>query len=176
MLRTHRAGKGPGGCGGWGLGSRNRRGPGMPPPLVLEGRGPHLGAPQASWARIGGQTPSSPLLLLPSGVWEGPSRLPLLISPASLLCQLPWWSLLNSQADALPSKHPTRVSNRLLLSLSSQSPSRLPLLIFPASGAQILSGFHFSSPLSPPTSYRFTLGFFPSPCVSESPTSGQQVP
>ena len=33
-----------------------------------------------------GQTPSSPLLLLQSAVWEGPSHLPLLFSPASLLC------------------------------------------------------------------------------------------
>ena len=40
------------------------------------------------------QTPSSPLLLLQSGVWEDPSCLPLLISPASLLClqdQCSWW-------------------------------------------------------------------------------------
>ena len=32
ILRTHKAGKGPGGCGAWGLGSRNRRGPGVPFP------------------------------------------------------------------------------------------------------------------------------------------------
>ena len=38
--------------------------------------------PGLEWA---GQMPSSPLLLLRSGVWEGPSLLPLLISPASLL-------------------------------------------------------------------------------------------
>ena len=37
-----------------GLGSRNRRAPGVPPLLVPEGRGPHLGAQQASWARVGG--------------------------------------------------------------------------------------------------------------------------
>ena len=33
-----------------------------------------------------GQMPSSPLLLLWSGVWEGPSHLPFLISLSSLLC------------------------------------------------------------------------------------------
>ena len=27
MFRTHRAGKGPGGCGGWGLGSMEQKGP-----------------------------------------------------------------------------------------------------------------------------------------------------
>ena len=39
--------------------------------------------PGLEWA---GQMPSSPLLLLPSGVWEGPSCLPHLISLASLRC------------------------------------------------------------------------------------------
>ena len=84
MLRTHRAGRGAGGCAGWGLVSRNGRGPGVPPTPELRGRGPHLGAQQASWARVGGavailSSPAPP-------VWEGPSRLPLLISLASLLC------------------------------------------------------------------------------------------
>ena len=83
MLRTHRAGKGPGGCGGWGLGSRNRRGPVVPPTPGLRGQG-HLTwepsrLPGLKWV---GLTPSSPLLLLP----EGPSRLPLLISLTSVLC------------------------------------------------------------------------------------------
>ena len=147
MLKTHRAGKGPGDCvGGLGLRLKEQKGPRRaPPPLVSEGMGLHLGAQQASWARVGGanaliscpapplwglggafppaspdllglppmsprpmqlaggdlegrgpawelsrfpvpkwvgQTPSTPLLLL----LQGPSRLPLLISPASLLC------------------------------------------------------------------------------------------
>ena len=47
MLRTHRAGKGPGGCGGWPLGSRNRRGPGMPPTPGLRGQGTSPGSPLA---------------------------------------------------------------------------------------------------------------------------------
>ena len=45
---------------------------------------PHLGAQQASWARVG---EANALLSSPAPlVWEGPRRLPLLISPASLLC------------------------------------------------------------------------------------------
>ena len=55
-----------------------------PPPLVSEGRGPHLGVEEAFWARVGRE---NALLSSPAPpVWEGPSRLPLLISPASLLC------------------------------------------------------------------------------------------
>ena len=79
MLRTHRAGKGLVGCGGWGLGSRNRRGPDVSPTLVSEGGGPHLGAQQASWARVGGANAlhSSPAPPVP----QGPSHLPLLFSP-----------------------------------------------------------------------------------------------
>ena len=55
-----------------------------PLPLVSEGRGPHLGAQQASWARVGraNALPSSPAPL----AWEGPSSLPLLVSLTSLLC------------------------------------------------------------------------------------------
>ena len=91
MLRTYRAGKGPGGYGGWGLGSRNRRGPGM----LKEQKGPRHAqrAGDLTWepSRLPGlkwvgQMPSSPLLHLRSGIWEGPSHLPLLISLASLLC------------------------------------------------------------------------------------------
>ena len=85
--QDHRAGKGPGGCEGWGLGSRNRRGPGVPPTLVSEGRRPHLGTHQASWAQVvravtlcsspasprGPLPPASPdfpgLSPMPSGSW-----------------------------------------------------------------------------------------------------------
>ena len=62
------------------------------------------------------------------------------------------------------------------LLLFPESPSHLPLLISPASGVPILSGLHFSSPFSPPTSYRFTLGFLTSPWLSEFLTSGLQAP
>ena len=77
MLRTHRAGKGPGGCGGWGLGSRNRRGP-VVPPHPWSQRAEDLTwepswLPMPHWA---GQMPAAPLLLP-----EGTSRLPLLFSP-----------------------------------------------------------------------------------------------
>ena len=55
-----------------------------PPPLVSEDRGPHLGAQQASWAQV--DRVNAILFSLAPSVWEGPSCLPLLISPASLLC------------------------------------------------------------------------------------------
>ena len=58
--------------------------------------------------------------------------------------------------------------------LLPEGPSHVPFLISPASGVLILSGLHFSSPLSPPTSYQFTWGFLPSPWALESSTSGRQ--
>ena len=68
----------PQGWGLWGVGLRltEQRGPGVPPHPGLRGQGCHLGAQQASWARVGGANTlcSFPLLL------EGPSRQPLLIS------------------------------------------------------------------------------------------------
>ena len=55
-----------------------------PLPLVSVGRGPQLGAQQASGARVG---QANPLLSSPAPpVPDGPSSLPLLISLASLLC------------------------------------------------------------------------------------------
>ena len=208
--------------------------------LVSEGRGPHLGAQQASWARVGRANAlrSSPA---PS-VWKGPSRLPLLISPVSLLCPQgptwpggdfggqgvslgaqqplcsrvgmaialrsspapPGWPLPPASPDlpSLPVMPPgpswpgwgfgeagtslgaqqaprpewARRSPSAPLLLFLESPSRLPLLIYPPSGVPILSGLHFSSPLSPPTSYRFTLAFLRSPWASESSTSSWQAP
>ena len=102
----------------------------FPAPLVSEVRGPHLGAQQASWARVGG---ADALLSSPAPpVWEGPSRLPLLISLAS--------------------------------------------------GAPILSGLRFSSPLSPATSYQLTLGFLcllggqsPPPAAGRCPRCGETL-
>ena len=77
MLRTHRAGKGPGGV--WGVGAQaqlNRRGPGMP--LVSEVGGPCMGAQQASWARVGR---ANALCYSPTPlVLEGPSHLPVVFS------------------------------------------------------------------------------------------------
>ena len=61
MLRTHRAGKGPGGCVGWGLGSRKRGGSGMPPTPVLRGRGTSPWSP-AGFLGSSGQGKCPPLL------------------------------------------------------------------------------------------------------------------
>ena len=60
----------------------------MPPTLVSEGS-PEGFLGSSGWGKL----PSSPLLLLQSGVWEGLSHLPLLISLASLLCPQDPWSL-----------------------------------------------------------------------------------
>ena len=67
--------KGPGGCGAWGLGSRNRRGPGMPSTPGLRGRGTSPGSPagflgSSGWGK-------HPLLLSCSSGLGGP------LSPAS---------------------------------------------------------------------------------------------
>ena len=85
MLRTDRAGKGPGDCV-WGVGFRLNRTEGTqvcPPHLVsIRGQGTSPGSPADFLGSSGqGQTPSSPASLVP----EGPSCLPLLISLASLL-------------------------------------------------------------------------------------------
>ena len=65
-----------------GLRLEEQKGPRHARPLFSDGMAPHLGAQQASWAQVDGAnallSPSAPL------IWEGPSRLPLLISPASL--------------------------------------------------------------------------------------------
>ena len=61
MLRTHRAGIGPGDCQGWSLGSRNRRGPGMPPTPGLRGLGTSPGRP-ALFLGLSGWDNHPPLL------------------------------------------------------------------------------------------------------------------
>ena len=48
MLRTHRAGKGPGGSGGLGLRLKEEKGPGMPPSPGLRGQGTSPGSPEGS--------------------------------------------------------------------------------------------------------------------------------
>ena len=122
-----------------------------PPPLVSEGRGPHLGAQQASWASVG---EAIALLSCPAPpVWEGPSYVPLLISLASLLCPQDPRSLDGTLgvgnglgAQQAPWPKWARRSPSASLPLFPESPSRLPLLISPALGVPILSGLHFSSP------------------------------
>ena len=52
-----------------------------PPPLVSEGRGPHLGAQQASWARVGGantfiSSPAPPVCSLGGPLPPAPPILP----------------------------------------------------------------------------------------------------
>ena len=126
-MKVYKKKKRPWGLWGVGLRLKEQKGPrGAPQPLSQRAGDLTWEASRLPGLECVGQTPSSTLLLLWSGVWEGPSCLPFLISPAS--------------------------------------------------GALILPGLHFSSPLSLPTSYWFTLGFFPSPWASESPTSSQQVP
>ena len=73
--------KRPWGLCGVGLRLKEQKGPSLKRAGDLTWEPSRL--PGLEWV---GQMPSSPLLLLRSGVWEGPSRLPLLISPASLLC------------------------------------------------------------------------------------------
>ena len=183
MLRTHRTGKGPGGCGGWGLGSRKRRGPGVPSPLVSEGRGPHPGAQQAPRVWVGGafalhSSAVPPREPLPPASPVLPGHPPMPPGPTQPGWGSGGWYQLGSSAGS-----PVRVGQAIALCSSPtlpgeslpESPSHLPLLISPASGAQILSGLHFSSPLSPPVSCQFNVGFLPSPWGSESPTSSQQA-
>ena len=142
--------------------------------------------PEPEWA---GQSPSAPLLLLP----EGPSHLPLLISPASLLCLQDPCSLdgaleggywLGSSAGS-----PAQVGQVITLHSSPALPGesvpphpRLPLLISPASGAPILSGLHSSTPSVPlhPTSSLWgssrLLGHqSPRPAASRHPSCGETL-
>ena len=139
---------------------------------ALQGRGPAWELsrlPEPEWA---GRSPSAPQPLLP----EGPSRLPLLISLASLLCPqdprglegaLEGGTGLGAQQAPWPKWARQSPSTPLLL--LPESPSHLPLLISLASGVPILSGLHFSSHLGTPTSYRFTLGFLPCLLGGQSP-------
>ena len=117
---------------------------------------------------------------------EGPSCLPLLISPTSLLC--PQDQCGRGDVEALGGRGPAWELSRLprpewvgqsplaSVLLLPEGPSHLPLLISPASGVPILSGLYFFSPLSPPTYYWFTWGFLPSPRVSGPLASRRQAP
>ena len=179
MLSTHKAGKGPGGCGGWDLGSRNRRGPGCPPPRSqrawdLTWEPSRL--PGLKWA---GQSPSTPLLLL----LQGPSCLPLLISLASLLCPQgptqpggglegrgPAWEL-----GRLPMPKWVGLTPSAPLLLLPQGPSHLPLLISPASGALILPGLHLRPTGSLWGSSRLLGGQSPPPAPGRHPSCGEML-
>ena len=122
MIRTHRAGKGPGGCVGWGLGSRNRKVPGVTPRMVSEGRGPHLGAQQASWARVGraNTLPSSPA---PPG-WPLPPATPDLtgLPPMSPGPTQPGWGFGGGNQLGSSASSPVRVGQAIALHSSPTVP------------------------------------------------------
>ena len=158
----------------------------MPPTPGLRGLGTWEPSSLPGLKRAG-QMPSSPLLLLLLLLFW---RTPLLASPvlpsAFFLCPQdqcgqgeggtlegrgPAWEF-----SRLPRPEWVEQSSSAPLLLLPEGPSHLPLLISQASGVLILSGLHFSSPLSPPTSYPFTWWFLPSPWASGSPTSGRQAP
>ena len=137
MLSTHRARKGPGGCGGVGLRLKEQKGPRCAPHPWSQRVGDVTWEPSRlpglQWV---GQTPSSCLLLLRSGVWEGPSHLPILISLSSLLYpQDQWedgpWRAGNWSGSSVGSLGLSGRGKHPLLLLDG--PSHLPLLISPAS-------------------------------------------
>ena len=71
MLRTHRAGKGPGRLRGWGLGSSNRRGPGVSSTSGLRGQGTSPGSPAGF---LGSSGRGKPLLSFPAPLVWGLGR------------------------------------------------------------------------------------------------------
>ena len=128
----------------------------MPPIPGLRGQGTHLGAQQASWARVGGantfvSSPAPPVL-------EDPSRVPLLFSPG--LLPMPPGPMrpaggFGGQGTSLGTQQSPRPEwagqmPSAPLPFLWDGPPYLPLLINPVSGTPILSGLHFSSPLSSP--------------------------
>ena len=126
-----------------------------------------------------GQMSSTPLLLLP----DGSSSLPLLISLACLLCPQgpthPGGGFGGGYRPENSAASPARVGQ----ATAFHSPPALPRESLPPASPDLpglrganLSGFHFSSHLSPSMSYQFTWGFLPSPWASESPTSSRQAP
>ena len=140
MLRTNRAGKGPGGCEGWGLGSRNTRGPGVPPTPGLRGQGTSPGSP-AGFLGWSGWGKCPPLLSCSSGLGGPlPPASPDLPSlpPMSPRTYVAWRGCLEGRGSAwelsrLPGPEWTGQSPSTPLPLLLARSSRLPLLISPAS-------------------------------------------
>ena len=136
-----------------GLRLKEQEGPRFAPTPFLRGGGPHLGAQQASWARVGGanalrSSPAPPGGPLPPA---SPDLLGLPLAPKDP-CGLEgaleegYWPGSSAGSQGW-------VGQAIALCSSPappRGPSRLPLLISPGSGAPILSGLHFSSPLCPP--------------------------
>ena len=102
MLRTHGAGKGPGGCGGWGLGSRARRPPDVSPTPALRGQGTSPGSPAGFLGGVGGAntllfSPVPPRGPLPPASPDLPGLLPMPPGPTwpggGLWGWVPAWEL-----------------------------------------------------------------------------------
>ena len=141
-----------------GLRFKGQKGPRCAPhPSSQRVGGPHLGAQWGSRARVGRANALHSSPAPPGGPL--PPDSPVLPS-ASFLC--PQDQCGRGEEGALEGRGPAWALSRLpgpewagqmpsapLLLLQDGS-SHLPLLISPASGVPILSGLHFSSPLSPP--------------------------
>ena len=158
MLRTHRTGKGPGGCGGWGLGSTEQKGPRCAPYAWSQRAGDFTWEPSRLPGLSGwGKCPpllscsSSPGGPLPPASPDLPSLPPMPPGPmrpglvGSLEGRGSAWELSRVTVPKWTGQSP---SAPLLLLL--EGPSCLPLLISPASGAPILSGLHFLFPPQSP--------------------------
>ena len=139
MLRTRRAGKGPEGCGGWGLGSRNRRGPGVRPTPDLRGQGTSSGS-RAGFLGSSGRGKRPPLLscssglggLLPPASNDLPGLPPM--PPRTLAAWRGLWRAGDWPGSSACSPCPSgRGNHPLLLSHSSSlgGPLNLPLLFSP---------------------------------------------
>ena len=89
MLRTHRAGKGPGRCGGWGLGSTEQKGPRVPPACGLRGRGTPPGNAAGFLGSSWGQGPNALHSSSCSSGLGGPLPLDLLVLSYALLPPMP---------------------------------------------------------------------------------------
>ena len=133
-----------------------------------------------------GQVPSAPSLA--PLVLEGPSYLPLLfcpgLPPMSPGPMQPGGGLWGYRIwPRAGQTSPADWAGEILGMLppdpsprgSLQVWEHLPPLSHP-SAAPVLSGLHFSSPLSPPTSYWFTWGFLPSPWALRSPPASGRCP
>ena len=156
----------------------------MPPTPGLRGQGTSPGSPAGF---LGSSRQGKPLLSFPAPlVWGLGGPLPPASPDLPGLPPMPprihaaWrgiWRAGDRPGNSAGSPGRVGGANALCFSpLLPEGPSHLHLLISPSSGASILSGLHFSSPLSPPRSYRFTWGFLPSSWASGSPTSGRQAP
>ena len=177
MLRTHRAGKGPGGVWGVGLRLKEQKGPRRASGLRGQGTSPGSPAGSPCPSRRG----NCPQLLPPGGPLPPASPASLLrpqdqngtegssegIGPGRELGRLPWpIGQGKRSACSLQIRAPEGPSRR-------ENPS--PLSATPQ-GQQSCLAYTSPPPSVPPRAYRFTWGFLLSPRVLRAPTSIQQVP